>query len=120
LWKIRFNIAYRPENRPVKTTLAISAHSSKDTAFPFFLLDLLSTTPGRRFSINADGRVKARRVEQKCCFPCKPNSCFGRKAAVRLARLPHDLAIRVGSYEKRIGPPMQSFGDARIGLCLAR
>jgi hypothetical protein len=47
----------------VKTTLAISAHSSKDTAFPFSLVDLLSTAPGRRFSIDADGRVKARRVK---------------------------------------------------------
>jgi hypothetical protein len=27
-WKMKMSIPYRPEKRPVKTTLAVSAHSS--------------------------------------------------------------------------------------------
>src|SRR5262245_57663143 len=50
LWKIVFSMPYRPENRPVNTTLATSAHSSRDKTGAPYLGS--ADVPGR------DGRAR--------------------------------------------------------------
>jgi hypothetical protein len=51
-------------------------------------------------------------------FPAKRNSRSGRKAGVRFrAAVARFRGLWGGGSEKRIGPPIRSFGDARIERC---